>query len=392
MANVGRCQPHLIGVLLAGSALLLAGCVAGSGGATNPPSQAVVITAEPASQTVPIDRPATFTVAATGTPPLSYKWSRNGAEIPGATSASYTTPTVALSDNGSRFQVTVSNASSSATSNTAILTAGPRAPAIGDLRYLLWQQVTVPWNSGGEPVQLGFTEEWVTNAVGTPLAIGSTNVQENDCTWVASVLFLPPNMTGLDMYYQWDNTNYTPYASYLESVTAPNVVIDSVDLEPACTAIGVAWVQTTQTGGFDYKMESVPPSRLQATVAADGAASRIVTAATFDDASGNAVLISYGWQGDTTTVYEAQTVIASPVNVQSAATTLAKEGYFISAFGGDDTFGYILIGMRVQGDTLPRPTDGYADAPSTSETVPFTTVVWFSEPSPSGVGAQIGEQ
>jgi hypothetical protein len=103
-------------------------------------------------------------------------------------------------------------------------------------------------------------------------------------------------------------------------------------------------------------------------------------------------LISYGWQGDTTTVYEAQTVIASPVNVQSAATTLAKEGYFISAFGGDDTFGYILIGMRVQGDTLPRPTDGYADAPSTSETVPFTTVVWFSEPSPSGVGAQIGEQ
>ncbi|MGA7242603.1 MAG: hypothetical protein WBX19_05450, partial [Terracidiphilus sp.] len=163
-------------------------------------------------------------------------------------------------------------------------------------------------------------------------------------------------------------------------------------LEPACDAIGVSWVQTTQSGGFDYKIESVPLSELQATVAADGAASRIVTAVTFDDSSGNAVLISYGWQGDTTTMYEAQTVVASPANVTSAAVTLAGEGYFISAFGGNDADGYMLIGMRVQGDTLPRPTNGYTGAPPTSETVPFSTVVWFSEPSPSSVGAQIGEQ
>ena len=33
---------------------------------------------------------ATFTVAASGTPPLAYQWQRNGVDIPGATSSSYT--------------------------------------------------------------------------------------------------------------------------------------------------------------------------------------------------------------------------------------------------------------------------------------------------------------
>jgi hypothetical protein len=90
----------------------------------------------------------------------------------------------------------------------------------------------------------------------------------------------------------------------------------------------------------------------------DGTESRIVTAVSFD-ASGNAILISYGWTGDTTTVYETKTIAIQPGNnvssaVVSAATTLADTGYFISAFGGNDTDGYALIGARVQGDTLPR--------------------------------------
>ena len=138
----------------------------------------------------------------------------------------------------------------------------------------------------------------------------------------------------------------------------PNAVIDSIDLEPTCNAIAVSWVQTEQTGEFDYKMEAVPPSQLQAAVAADGAASRIVTAVTFDDSSGDAILISYGWSGDTATVYEAKTVVATPTDVANQATILAGEGYFISAFGGNDTDGYMLIGMRVQGDSLPRPITG----------------------------------
>ena len=237
---------------------------------------------------------------------------------------------------------------------------------------------------GVEAVYLGVTEESVNDALGTPLEIGSSWVREKDCTWEANILFLPPSTTGLDMYYQWDNTNYTSYASYLESVAAPNVVIDSIDLEPACDAIGVTWVQTTQAGGFDYKMDLVPPSQLQATVAADGTACRVVTAVTFDDASGNAVVISYGWQGDTTTLYEAQTVIATPSNVASATTTLADEGYFISAFCGNDAVGYILVGMRVKGDSLPRPITVSTSVPTSMPY--YVPVVYLAE---SGAGTSV---
>ena len=111
-----------------------------------------------------------------------------------------------------------------------------------------------------------------------------------------------------------------------------------------------------------------------------GRKSRVITAASFD-ASGNAVMISYGWQGDTTTVYDAQTTVVSPRQVVTAATTLANEGYFISAFGGNDTDGYILIGMRVQGDTLPRPITALnVSAPNIPTTVPYyTPVVYFFE-------------
>ena len=65
----------------------------GSGGAVfrvaYTASQAPSITTHPANQTVPAGGTATFTVAASGSPPLSYQWQRNGVDIPGATSASY---------------------------------------------------------------------------------------------------------------------------------------------------------------------------------------------------------------------------------------------------------------------------------------------------------------
>jgi hypothetical protein len=96
--------------LLLCPAIAFSGCGGVSGSGTPPPSQAVVIATQPRSQTVPLGNTATFTVTATGTAPLSYQWSENGSEIPGATAASYTTLPVALGEGGSTaagsFQVT----------------------------------------------------------------------------------------------------------------------------------------------------------------------------------------------------------------------------------------------------------------------------------------------
>src|SRR6266853_1188783 len=82
------------------------------------------ITSQPVSKTVTAGQTATFSVAATGTAPLSYKWMKSGTPIIGATSSTYTTPATTTSDNSSQFTVTVSNSAGSVTSNPATLTVG----------------------------------------------------------------------------------------------------------------------------------------------------------------------------------------------------------------------------------------------------------------------------
>jgi hypothetical protein len=121
-------------VLIAASLALFAGCNGvvtttttsnssgsgsgnGSGGSTAP-----TITTQPVSQTVGVGQSATFFVIASGSTPLGYQWQKNGVNISGATSSSYTTPAAASADNAAKLIVVVSNSVGSATSNSAILT------------------------------------------------------------------------------------------------------------------------------------------------------------------------------------------------------------------------------------------------------------------------------
>src|SRR5260370_12509975 len=80
---------------------------------------APTITNPPANQTVMAGQAATFAVVAGGTAPLAYQWRKNGANIAGATAASYMTPPTTTSDNGSTFDVVVSNTARTLTSRAA---------------------------------------------------------------------------------------------------------------------------------------------------------------------------------------------------------------------------------------------------------------------------------
>ena len=92
-------------------------------------SQAPQITQHPASQTISVGQPVTFTVSASGTAPLSYQWQRDHVNIAGATSASYTIAAVSAADNNAQFRCVVSNAQGNAVSNDATLTVtGNSAP------------------------------------------------------------------------------------------------------------------------------------------------------------------------------------------------------------------------------------------------------------------------
>ena len=91
------------------------------------------ITSQPTAETVTAGQSASFSVMAAGTAPLSYQWQKKGSNISGATSASYSTPPTTSADSGSTFDVVVSNAAGSVTSQQVTLTVnvGSAAPTIG---------------------------------------------------------------------------------------------------------------------------------------------------------------------------------------------------------------------------------------------------------------------
>jgi Immunoglobulin domain len=103
---------------------------------TNDPPTSPSITMQPTNQSVTVGQTATFTVTASGASPLAYQWHKNGASIPGATSATYVTPSTTTGDNGSSFNVAVSNSLGSVTSSFATLTVNSMpAPTTDVLTY-----------------------------------------------------------------------------------------------------------------------------------------------------------------------------------------------------------------------------------------------------------------
>jgi len=99
---------------------------AGQGGkcvATNPP----YIFIHPANQTVVVGEPASFSVTAGGTPPLSYQWQFEGTNIDGATGSALALPAVQFAQAGS-YRVVITNSYGSTESSNALLTVNPVPP------------------------------------------------------------------------------------------------------------------------------------------------------------------------------------------------------------------------------------------------------------------------
>jgi alpha-tubulin suppressor-like RCC1 family protein len=92
-------------------------------------SGAPAVTVQPVGQTVAAGEPALFSVRATGGN-LAYQWQRNGADIAGATAATYRIPAAAAGDDNASFTVRMTNAQGNAASAAAVLrvTAAAIAP------------------------------------------------------------------------------------------------------------------------------------------------------------------------------------------------------------------------------------------------------------------------
>jgi hypothetical protein len=318
---------------------------------------------------------ATFAVTATGSS-LQYQWAKNGVAIAGATGSSYATPATTFADSGANFTVTVSNSAGGISSNAASLTVTARAPMAGDLRF---QQVDAPstlngWGNAGTGLSTflsGRAAQTFSPSLGTPLWVGSAGncavppvTNGLGCAWEYSEVPFAVSSSSPTLLAGYSSDTFDDLEADLQNTAWPaqngaspasaTSVITSLDLEPASALFAVSWIQTAQQTEFEREENAVSAANLQAAATQEGANSRVITA--ISNNAGEITYLSYGWQADTASLYEAQVLTASTADAPAAAASLAAQGFIITALGQADGSGNILlVGTRVQSDTLARP-------------------------------------
>jgi uncharacterized protein YjdB len=231
-------------ILFLVSFLALAGCSSMSNQTVG--TTAPSITAQPANATVSLGQPANFSVAATGTSPLTYQWRKNSANVSGATAASYTTPATTSADNGAKFDVVVSNSAGSTTSGTAMLTVNPAGVTLKSIA------VTPPSPS----IVAGNTQQFT--ATGT-YSDNSTKSITTSVAWKSSNTAFAAigGATGLATGVAAGTTQITATQGSIVSpndplsVTAAVVTLKSIAVTPASPNVGIGnTLQFTATGTY----------------------------------------------------------------------------------------------------------------------------------------------
>jgi hypothetical protein len=152
--------------------LLLGACGSGAETSATMPAVAPTLRTQPQDVYADVGQPATFSVEASGSEPLRYQWRRSQVDIAGATSRTYTIPTVGPGDYRVSFDVVVSNAAGSVTSGLALLTVdlpptivSPPEDASSGVGLVATFIVTA---TGVTP----FSYQWLRNGVAIPAATG----------------------------------------------------------------------------------------------------------------------------------------------------------------------------------------------------------------------------
>lgn len=330
---------------LALAAAALAAC--GDGQSLGAPPQAEIFSG-PRDAAVFPGQQAHFQVVATG-PALTYQWSRDGVEIPGATSARLVTPALTEADDGATFQVVVSaGGRSGPVSRAARVTLHPPV----DLRFKWVGSPFAPdyhltSNLGGGP--------WTFRpGVGSPLLMGgeACAAAPVSCDWLITVdtFSAPP---GFDTAYEPEYGLFWLDAAL--AGLASDTVLTSLDVQESFGAFATSTVRTTQRGGFRAKNGSAAPADLADVAATLGASGEVITAVSFQE--GLVRWVAHGWTEAPAARFETAVATATVAGAPAAAAGLAAQGYVITALGAGNggRDGVVMVGTRKEGETTPRP-------------------------------------
>lgn len=328
------------------------GCGSPKASGTSPVD--ITITWQPVSQSTPLGQTATFNVIAQGNSPLSYQWIKNGKAISGATSNTYTTSPTSSSDNGAVYSVTVADASGSLVSVAATLEIGPRSPRSDDLRFKgVDIASTLPLL--GKTNVIGMMSTTISGALDAPLQVGDAMcvpiADPTDCSWNL-LAYETPTEAGFTSAVTTDLLSNL--SSDLSAINFATTVITSLDEHPANNVFALSSLSTAHSSGFTGEWHNVTSDNLQASASEEGAKGRVITAISVN-ALGQFDYVSYGWQSDSFG-YEVSIIFSANDTVESQAAGLASQGYILTAVGRSGlNDGFILVGTRVQGDSLSRP-------------------------------------
>lgn len=173
----------------------------------------LTMTSQPQPRLAAVGTSFSFSVAANSTTAISYKWKRNGVNINGATSSSYSQSTATLNHAGA-YQAFLSSNDGVATSNTAnlgvvdlavtpksaqtggtvSLTVNTAAPSGVALTYL-WKRGTTTLSNG--PTASGGIITGATSATITITKLGATETGNYTCTVSMGALSITTNLAAV---------------------------------------------------------------------------------------------------------------------------------------------------------------------------------------------------
>ena len=205
------------------------------------------IVTQPTNQVTAVGAAANFTVTATGTVPLHYLWQMdgtnlvNGGQISGATTATLKFSNAQTNDNGTTFDVIITNSVGSVTSSIVVLTVTNVPPTI----------TVQPTN---QAAALGDNVTFVVTATGTPplsyqWQMDGTNLMDDNGKFSGS---LSNELTIFNVQLTNSGTYTVVVTNIAGSLTSSNAVLTLTNVPPLITL-----QPTNQTAGVGLNVTFV---------------------------------------------------------------------------------------------------------------------------------------